>query len=109
VLKNAGFQIHHEHNHCGKCWWEFRRSDDPASASLPKKLSGENDVRARADWIHSETRLDQFAGATGPLEKNHRPGQDRSGMKSTALSEWKGRAFKITRQQEMVLRELAVQ
>jgi len=30
-------------------------------------------------------------------------------MKSAALSEWKGRAFKITRQQEMVLRELAVQ
>jgi len=24
VMKEAGFHVNHEHNHCGKCWWEFR-------------------------------------------------------------------------------------
>jgi hypothetical protein len=50
LMKDAGFVIHHEHNHCGKCWWEMRRKDDLTPPSETGKLSGEHDVRMSEDW-----------------------------------------------------------
>lgn len=50
LMKEAGFTIDHEHNHCGQCWWEMRRSSDTSSPSAIGEVSGAHDVRLRADW-----------------------------------------------------------
>jgi len=63
MMKKAGFQIHHEHNHCGKCWWEFRRSSDSSPASDTEKLAGKNDVRLLADWATKDQQIDVFRNA----------------------------------------------
>jgi hypothetical protein len=48
IMEKAGFGIDHEHNHCGQCWWEFRRNTDTSSFSTPDEMK--QDVRLRADW-----------------------------------------------------------
>jgi hypothetical protein len=63
VMKTAGFQIHHEHNHCGKCWWEFLRSSDSSPASDTGTLAGKNDVRLLADWATEDQQIDVFRNA----------------------------------------------
>ena len=37
VMKDAGFVVTHEHNHCGKCWWEIRRKDDLRLPARPAR------------------------------------------------------------------------
>jgi len=69
VMKKAGFIIHHEHNHCGKCWWEFRRKEDTSAASAPGGISGSSDVRERPGWEGAQTHLDSYRGATDPDQK----------------------------------------
>ena len=69
VMKNAGFTIDHEHNHCGQCWWEFRKKDDPTPASPSGALAGEKDVRFGADWDQAGVPHDVFLRATSPDEK----------------------------------------
>jgi hypothetical protein len=44
-MKDAGISIEHEHNHCGQCWWEYRKADDKTPASEPGTLAGARDVR----------------------------------------------------------------
>lgn len=50
IMDEAGFVIHHEHNHKGQCWWEMRRRGRPGRPSAVGELSGSNDVRLREDW-----------------------------------------------------------
>ena len=50
LMNEAGFVVDHEHNHCGQCWWEMRRGDDPTPPSATGELSGGHDVRLRGDW-----------------------------------------------------------
>lgn len=69
VARDAGFVIDHAHNHCGQCWWELRRADDPTPPSAPGGLSGEHDVRLRADWQQTPP-LDHYLRATGPDGKD---------------------------------------
>ena len=64
-MKEAGFVVDHEHNHCGQCWWEMRREEDAAEPSGAGELSGEHDVRLRADW--------KKTAAIGCLPTSHRP------------------------------------
>lgn len=64
MMKDAGFVIDHEHNHCGQCWWLMRRANSPTPA--PPTAT---DVRQRAEWIHPDGRIDRFEGATGPQDK----------------------------------------
>lgn len=54
VMKDAGFVIDHEHNHCGQCWWVFRRA--------PGVVPSTHDVRDRADW-QSGKGIDSYTGA----------------------------------------------
>lgn len=68
LMKEAGFVVDHEHNHCGQCWWEMRRQDDATPSSTAAELSGEKDVRLRADWKQTEA-MDVFKRATKPDEK----------------------------------------
>ncbi len=67
LMKNAGFVVDHEHNHCGQCWWEMRRADDPTPASATGAFSGEKDVRWREDWMADV--MDRYVRATDPDEK----------------------------------------
>ena len=67
VMKDAGFVIDHEHNHCGQCWWEFRRTEDPTAPSAPGELSGDKDVRLRPDWEQKVT--DRFLRAVRDTDK----------------------------------------
>jgi len=60
MLKQAGFSLDHEHNHCGRCWWEIRRSSDRTLPSQPGALAGPHDVRLRADWRVAEGGLDVY-------------------------------------------------
>jgi hypothetical protein len=68
LLRRAGYVVDHQHNHCGQCWWEIRRADDPAPPSPPGGLAGENDVRLRADWKQSQS-LDTYTRANDPDSK----------------------------------------
>ena len=67
LMKKAGFVIDHEHNHCGQCWWEMRSKDNPSPTSSIGELSGDKDVRLRADW--QSPHIDQYARATDPDDK----------------------------------------
>jgi len=69
MLKRAAFVIDHQHNHCGQCWWEFRRASDPARPSKPGEFPAEKDVRLRADWKRDTRPLDSWQRANSPDQK----------------------------------------
>ncbi len=50
MMRDAGFVVDHEHNHQGKCWWEFRAKEDTTAPSDPGTFAGERDVRNSDDW-----------------------------------------------------------
>ena len=64
VMRDAGYVIDHQHNHCGQCWWVMRRKED-AAAPLPP--GAPNDVRHLPGW--SQPGTDTFVGATGVTGK----------------------------------------
>lgn len=61
MMKDAGYVIDHEHNHCGQCWWEMRRRADSSAASAPGAFAGEKDVRLKTSWPSEAT--DRFIRA----------------------------------------------
>ncbi len=69
VMKRAGFVIHHEHNHRGKCGWEFRRKEDPSDGSAPGELAGPKDVRLDPAWNDPEGTIECFERANEVFEK----------------------------------------
>jgi hypothetical protein len=70
MMKEAGFVIDHEHNHCGQCWWEMRRKENTTPASAPGELSGESDVRLRPGWkTDLIDPIDHYVRATDPDDK----------------------------------------
>ena len=73
MLRRAGFVADHQHNHAGQCWWELRRVDDATPASEPGELSGDADVRLRADWNASLKHTDTYSRATDPDDKRTEP------------------------------------
>jgi hypothetical protein len=70
LLKRGKFVVDHQHNHCGQCWWEIRRADDPTPPGKPGELSGQQDVRLRADWKQAGKTTDTYSRATDPDEKS---------------------------------------
>lgn len=68
VMKDAGFVIDHEHNHCGQCWWEFRKSDDATPSSAPGELSV-HDVRTAPDWVPQGGKIDRYERSVDPDDK----------------------------------------
>lgn len=65
MMHKAGFAIHHEHNHSGQCWWEFRSEDDNSTPSKPGSLAGDNDVRLSQTWLDDPTPVDRFLMRAG--------------------------------------------
>lgn len=50
VAERAGFSVDHEHNHCGQCWWEFRKQGTtPDRAALMRRV-GESNVENHPRW-----------------------------------------------------------
>ncbi len=70
VMRDAGFVVDHDHDHCGRCWWEFRKKDDPTRPSNTGEFAGERDVRCNPAWNHEH--IDSFQRAVDDTEK--RPG-----------------------------------
>ena len=62
MMKEAGYTIDHEHNHCGQCWWEIRKAGDAAPTP-----SVNNDVKLRSDWQSGS--IDSYRNATHPDDK----------------------------------------
>jgi hypothetical protein len=69
MLKQAGFVVDHEHNHCGQCWWEMRRVDDTTAAGAAGTLAGTNDVRLRAGWNNPGAKHDAYRKSNHPDDK----------------------------------------
>src|ERR1035438_5472202 len=69
MLKQAGFVVDHQHNHCGQCWWEMRRASDPTPPSKPGTLAGAQDARLRPDWSPPGSKHDLYRRSNDPDEK----------------------------------------
>lgn len=67
LMRDAGFVVDHEHNHLGKCWWEFRSRENPDPPSAPDGFAGDRDVRSSEDW-HSGHK-DTFRRAGSDMDK----------------------------------------
>lgn len=50
VMREAGFLIHHEHNHDCRCWWEIVRTGAPPPPSEIGALAGATDIRLNPEW-----------------------------------------------------------
>ena len=68
LMRDAGFTVDHEHDHCGKCWWEFRELNDLTPPSQPGEFSAEKDVRLSAEW--NPENLDTFRRAEDDRTKS---------------------------------------
>ena len=69
MMREAGFVVDHEHNHCGQCWWEFRRADDTITPNPRGVVAGNFDVRHLLNWRSPKAKLDQYHRATRPDDK----------------------------------------
>jgi hypothetical protein len=69
MMRESGFVIDHEHNHCGQCWWEMRKSGSTDVASPTGGVAGPNDVRGLVHWQPPGAVLDRFTQATSVEEK----------------------------------------
>lgn len=69
LMREAGFVIDHEHNHCGQCWWEMRKADAGSPAHPRGAVAGPNDVRLNANWRPLDSSLDRYDKAIDPDDK----------------------------------------
>jgi hypothetical protein len=69
MLKQSGFAVDHQHNHCGQCWWEIRRSSDNVPPSEPGELAGSQDVRLRPNWSRTGAMPDTWRHSNNPIAK----------------------------------------
>ncbi len=69
LMREAGFVVDHEHNHCGQCWWEMRRATDESPSPAPGAVSGAADARLQAGWKTADTRMDCYTRANDPDDK----------------------------------------
>jgi hypothetical protein len=74
LMREAGYVIHHEHNHRGQCWWEFRPAEEPSTPSKPGDVAGENDARLKPEWDDTITPIDAFFAANSANQKSKLPG-----------------------------------
>jgi hypothetical protein len=50
IMDSAGFEIDHEHNHHGQCWWEMHPEIDERKVEIPPQIMDDKDVRLLDDW-----------------------------------------------------------
>lgn len=68
LMADAGFVIHHEHNHECLCWWEFRAQGEDLPPSAPGELAGENDIRLHPRWLSG--RIDRWIASVRQDDSN---------------------------------------
>jgi hypothetical protein len=69
MMREAGFVIDHEHNHCGQCWWELRPAEATGGQAAPGSVAGAQDVRLQPAWRSPGTPLDRYVRTTDPDAK----------------------------------------
>jgi len=67
MMKDAGYVVDHQHNHQGRCWWEFRRNNDKTMPSDPGQFSEKKDVRLTSEW--TSDHIETFERATDADDK----------------------------------------
>jgi len=77
MMKDAGFVVDHEHDHCGMCWWEFRKNDDLTAPSAVGEFAGDKDVRLQPAW--NSATLDVFHRVVDDRNKCKQPSQVATG------------------------------
>ncbi|HOE95249.1 MAG TPA: hypothetical protein PLS90_03340 [Candidatus Sumerlaeota bacterium] len=50
VAEQAGFQVDHEHNHCGQCWWELHRNAGEEARRDVREQAGADNVEHHPRW-----------------------------------------------------------
>jgi hypothetical protein len=63
MMDKAGYTTAHEHNHCGQCWWEFRKKTDKTSKTFPDAPPPNNpdtDVRNDESWRANLDKVHTF-------------------------------------------------
>lgn len=68
LMKDGGYEVDHEHNHCGQCWWEFRKTGH----TQPISKEGQypiKDARLMPEWKSPAAKIDRFYHATDILDK----------------------------------------
>jgi len=69
MMKECGFQIDHEHNHRGQCWWEIRPAGTPGGHAPVGSVSGDKDARLLPNWLAPGAKLDRYTKANDPDDK----------------------------------------
>ena len=69
MMREAGFVIDHEHNHCGQCWWEIRAANAEGESGAGGAVGGSADVRQLAGWLPAGATIDRYHRATDPDDK----------------------------------------
>jgi len=69
MLREAGYVIDHEHNHCGQCWWEMRPAGAAPGHAKTGEVAGAQDVRHRPEWNRADRPLDRYDKANDPDDK----------------------------------------
>lgn len=64
LMRDAGYVIDHEHNHCGQCWWEMRRKEAAATPAPAGWEKADTDVRTKPNWLPPGAVLDRYRHAT---------------------------------------------
>lgn len=57
VLREAGFVVHHAHNHNCQCYWEIVGAEDVPPLSAPGQLADKHDIRLRDGWDTGEVHV----------------------------------------------------
>ena len=70
LMKEAGFTIDHEHNHCGQCWWDIRKQGEPDADVSVGATSGDADVRLREEWTQDAAKVDAYRKSNDPDVKH---------------------------------------
>ena len=69
LMRETGFVIDHQHNHCGQCWWEFRTADATGPHVPVGAVAGSQDVRTLPHWLPAGGVVDSYRKATDPDDK----------------------------------------
>ena len=69
MMKECGYQIDHEHNHRGQCWWEIRPAGTPGGHAPVGSVSGDKDARLLPNWLAPGAKLDRYTKANDPDDK----------------------------------------
>jgi hypothetical protein len=66
MMDKAGYTVAHEHNHCGQCWWEFKKKCETTSEDASEAIGSddrgmaETDIRNADIWQETSDKIHSF-------------------------------------------------